>query len=88
LSPKLAGAIAVLLAVLMLGVGIGAGIQKSKAADETLLPPATAAPKSAVPGAKRSAIRERLFRAELARVARDFGVAGRLDCVVVKGKAK
>lgn len=85
-----AGATAILLAILVLGTGIGADIQKSKAAGDALLSPVTVAPKSAVPNAPKvsTATRDALFRADVARLEREYAIraprGSRFECAVVR----
>jgi hypothetical protein len=95
MNAKAAGAVAVMLAVLMAGVGIGARMEASKApsvADSPTLnhPPRADTPASSVPNApkKSTPVRSALFRADCARLEREYAVrvprGSRFECAVVR----
>ena len=84
-----AGAIAILLAVLMFGMGLGAHLQSLKGPQPQPVPVDIYLPTAAVPhGVSRlpgdSSVRAKNLRLELADLSRRYGIDGRIDYCLIE----
>lgn len=86
MRPQTAGAIAVMLAVLMAGMGIGAGLQERKAPARVVEMRSCQIPRPSTPNApkKPTELRATLLKARLLQVAKEFGIEGRFEICIVE----